>query len=423
MKKLIASILALTLATGLCACDNDKPETDETTATSGNTQLEIPQGDNFRDTFDDIEIVIPNEDSDDTMPSAPTEEENRTLVNYSVYVRNIEDYYAGNGCELECEETGKELRGAEAASYACKKLLEMDLAVVEKYKDTPYIKEYESYGLTESALDYKQVLARITTIENVLLKETGTGKDKLGNTYPICYGLWEYDKNGNVIQPFTGNDLISIMNMDTLDAAFLRNLKYERAEYIYDANGRVEATRLIDEYGSIAYIISHTYDANGNKIQDTIACQYSIEDDQIFYTYDSSNRLSQVKWIIDDYRNYTINYTYDHNSNVTDIEILKYEFHNTRYHSQYVYDDNGQLVSGVFTYHDFDYKNRLNKERKDVYTFTSDDQGRIATVDISYGHTMRVSGSTPVIFEAVTTISASCQFIYGNYYVYTPAEA
>jgi hypothetical protein len=409
MKKLIASILALILVLSLCACDNDdSAQTAEDTNIGTTTQT---QGGNDPTTE-------PSE------PSEPTAEEWDILETYCQCVCFLEDPY-GHGAEasIYVSETNENLRGIKAFQYACKKLMEMDLSVVEKYKDTPYMDELENLGSLEITRDYKKVLARISTVEDVLLTQAGTAKDRLDNSFDIQCGRWEYDKNGNVCNAYQGDTLSKILHMDALDPVFLLDYAdHYTPEYIYGADGRLEKTRMISKYGTADYVITPAYDATGMKVKDVEMDNYGGQR-EIRYTYDNEGRLVNANWAVTEYLSYSITYTYDGNGNVTDVDIWEYAFRYRRYHANYVYDAKGNLVSGVYTWHEYHNEGEyIDKERVDKYTFTTDERGRVTAVDIVYSDKMRVSGSKPVVFEASPYVSASLVCTYGTYYVYIPAE-
>ena len=197
----------------------------------------------------------------------------------------------------------------------------------------------------------------------------------------------------------------------------------EKADHIYDADGRPVQRKHYNNSGDVAYLVDIFYDDAGNKIKETVRCNAGEAD--ILYTYDDQNRLIKLSYqdsinIYNNYHEYVIDYTYDDRGN-----LLRAEKTNTYYgrivayeSDVYTYDGSGKLVSGIHTRQDL-WNDAMDTQSEDKYTFHCDDRGRILSAEVTYGDTVYVKGSPngaegEVKYNA-TYVSGTIEFVYGDY--------
>ena len=406
MKKLLAAILALIMVFSLCACEKDdsaKPNQDPTTAPSESANPSKP-----------ADPSDPSEPGEPSVPSEPTDEEWTVLEAYFDAVFDLEG--------PRSEDT---LNNSDAVEALYKKLLTLDMSVIEKYRATEYVDEVGGrIGASNLTVnwDYASVLAGFTMLEDVLVKETITRIDNLSNedtcTRPYC----KYDTEGNLVEGGHDELVYTLYALDPLDPGQRYKLEQYVPEYVYDDTGRVSQIKY-RQNEQVVYLVTATYDEAGNKVQDTI--KSNTAEEKILYEYDSNNRVISVRW--SDWYNwgshsFELDYTYDDNGNVASIFSTLYSYgylFTNPYEGdmvEYVYDTNGKVISATHTWYDYS----LNLERQDQYAFTYDDQGRIHTMSVNYGDTYWTIGNT--IRKSPEYPICNVEYIYGTYYIYTPVE-
>ena len=418
MKKLLATILAMIMALSLCACGGDDTpvakddnSSDKTTISENNNGGENEGG----------------ETEEPTLPSAPAEptgEEWDVLNDYCGIVYSmdfrredgkiIKYIYTDDGGEIK-------LTGSDAVESYYNELQEIDFSIVDKFKDTEYMYNIDNYDKYIN-MDYNAVLTGFTKVEDVLTKKAITDIDNLSNERVSTSVFGNYDADGSLIDGGHTEEVYTLRLLDPLAPGQRYELEEYTPEYVYDDAGRVSQIKYIQD-GYVQYLVTSTYDDAGNKILDTI--KSNTEEEQIIYTYDNNNRVTNVFWKnFWDYGNNaeSLDYTYDANGNVASITRTAYQAGATLDNLQewekveYTWDADGKVISATHTCT----SHYLRYEQKNQYAFAYDDQGRVLTMTINYGDTYSTYHGT--VHESPEYPIHEVEYIYGTYYIYTPAE-
>lgn len=195
----------------------------------------------------------------------------------------------------------------------------------------------------------------------------------------------------------------------------------EKADHIYDADGRPVQRKHYNNSGDVVYLVDIFYDDAGNKIKETVQCNWGQAD--IIYTYDDQNRLTQLSYpdqLGTNTQKNVITCTYDDRGNLLRADkTITYYGPIVAYESDvYTYDGSGKLVSGVHTRQNL-WNGAMDTQSEDHYTFRCDDQGRILFAEVAFGDTCYVSGSPNGsegnVANNATYVSGTFEFVYGDY--------
>ena len=295
-----------------------------------------------------------------------------------------------------------------------RELQSLDLSVIDKYLGTEVLSGDVDW-------DYAKLLSRFTILEDVPLFQYITSKDRMGNEKSDIYA-WIYAETG-LIRYEEYMAFGRKFEMIPSDPMNLFASNTEKADHIYDADGRPVQRKHYNNSGDVAYLVDIFYDDAGNKIKETVRCNAGEAD--ILYTYDDQNRLIKLSYqdsinIYNNYHEYVIDYTYDDSGNLLRSEktdryygrIVAYEI------DVYTYDGTGKLVSGIHTRQDL-WNDAMDTQSEDNYTFHCDDRGRILSAEVTYGDAVYVKGSPngaegEVKYNA-TYVSGTIEFVYGDY--------
>ena len=293
-----------------------------------------------------------------------------------------------------------------------RELQSLDLSVIDKYLGTEVLSGDVDW-------DYAKLLSRFTILEDVPLFQYITSKDRMGNEKSDIYA-WIYAETG-LIRYEEYMAFGRKFEMIPSDPMNLFASNTEKADHIYDADGRPVQRKHYNNSGDVAYLVDIFYDDAGNKIKETVQCNWGQAD--IIYTYDDQNRLTQLSYpdqLGTNTQKNVITYTYDDRGNLLRADkTITYYGPIVAYESDvYTYDGSGKLVSGVHTRQNL-WNGAMDTQSEDHYTFRCDDQGRILFAEVAFGDTCYVSGSPNGsegnVANNATYVSGTFEFVYGDY--------
>ena len=293
-----------------------------------------------------------------------------------------------------------------------RELQSLDLSVIDKYLGTEVLSGDVDW-------DYAKLLSRFTILEDVPLFQYITSKDRMGNEKSEIYA-WIYADTGLIRyeEYMASGRKFEMIPSDPMNL-FASNT--EKADHIYDADGRPVQRKHYNNSGDVVYLVDIFYDDAGNKIKETVQCNWGQAD--IIYTYDDQNRLTQLSYpdqLGTNTQKNVITYTYDDRGNLLRADkTITYYGPIVAYESDvYTYDGSGKLVSGVHTRQNL-WNGAMDTQSEDHYTFRCDDQGRILFAEVAFGDTCYVSGSPNGsegnVANNATYVSGTFEFVYGDY--------
>ena len=201
--------------------------------------------------------------------------------------------------------------------------------------------EYDKFGrLSKIAYPDGDCTSYEYDLNDRLVKVTGRDNGVTTYTYDANGNVTSCTRSNNTKTNYTYNargDLVLLENIRTnKDNALLSSYAYE-----YDANGYiVKETEKVDSY---TYVRDYTYDAAGQLIGYTEDCNGSV-----------------VKY----------SYTYDGAGNRTG--MVYYDSSNTKYWTDYVYNENNELVSETTNEYGL-----FNKVKSETTNYTYDKDGNL----------------------------------------------
>lgn len=403
-------ILVLSVALSLCACGKGTNDNGTATRKPGNGPQET------------------------MAPAEPTSEEKVFLKNYVTTVASL------NAAAAKLK-AAPYLNLDDIQKYRAE-LVALDLDAVNRWAQTEWAAwAYEQCNEPDTFsfptdFDCNAVLARFVKVEDVKLSYTRTTTDFLGNvSHPWEETVWDYFSNGTLRQvdgEFSACH-IAIEGLDMMTSVFDYH-SYNDNLREYDTDGRLVKISYYDTYqgnDKVALVRLFAYDAEGKLTTQTAKAN---NDERVYnYAYDAQGRLAKIEMVFDGglyTRTYETLYTYDTDGNLTKEELTTYNtskketFIANRYTMEYVYDASGKLVSGTYTDQSWGYNiaqgNFLNIQRVDQCAFELDSQGRVVKETVIPGSYMWVKDNTEQLPATYALIVY--ETVYGDYYVYTPAE-
>lgn len=390
--KLLTLILALAMVFTLCACDSGSNHSDD----------EDDDDDRGSHLAPAPEMPEPNEETVPTEPAEPSVPTAKEQAVLDAYCENLYNFCFSND-------------PVEQNTYY-QQLIALDLSVIDKWKNTEF--EPVEYNYHKINWDYKRALNSIIVVEDVMLKQNTSYTDFIGNVKEdYYYPAWSYNADGSV------SSVRNEMWAFELIPANPAGLPGTR-EYTKNDAGQVTEVRYGSYNGTsnftVEYLVTLTYDASGNKVKETVTDTDGDSFD-ILYTYDEANRLIQI----DCNAHYPSTYTYTYSADGKLVEA-KYSikqgilYVNTM---TYQYDASGKLVSGVMTYDAwnspfFTNEQYIERTRKNQYTFTCDEEGRIVQIDIVPGDEYYVAGqSAGEVSSKASYALETITITYGNFYI------
>lgn len=415
MKKIIAIVLSLIMALSMAACGRDEAPVEEAPK---HQETDFFQGSSME------------EPAEEEM-AEPTEEEMEALRQYSLVMKELQEFVDSGEVWVSYEKFGEEGNtdtaiGQKGLDLLYNKLTELE--AVDKWVGTQWTQEDINW-------DRQAVLDSFMVIEDVALRENKTYVDFIGNETDDVWEIqWNYDTNGAVsgssaygfgmgeddfwyydtftVQPFSG-----VVNVSG------------KPHYTYDANGMLEKV----EYGYSAEEVDavKTFTYEGGKIVGEHVMHADGEEINADYRYDGQGRLAEAEYIEGDseldMQKWVYRYEYDNRGLLSQKTLEKYRWD---YNFQddfvlditivttYTYDDAGVLTSGM-SKHMQAWSFGKPSEMPTEFTYTCDEQGRPVAVSVSCGDRI-LSETGEVVWEAEYP-ACQVQIEYGDYYIYTPA--
>lgn len=450
MKKLIAIALVTVMAMSLCACGNDNPYPeydyiDEMLAAGDyqgavNAIYELYQqnngGENNGGENNNGENNGNSEQNQQTEPPRPTDEEWTVLRQYRELYNKLLYYVEENSVYIYDEEDNY-YEGSAALGYILTQLQAIDTAVIDKWVGTEYTGTNYLSDRNGNEIDwnYNSLIAGFSKLDNVLLRQLRSYLDNMENVSTSSNVEYYYNSDGSVKRIYNQDYAFELIESNPWNLSGTQ-------EYTYDDAGRIIKIKYMDGT-NVRSIVDLTYDANGNVINEHIK-QNSGEID-ITYEYDEHNRLVKIEhpYSIGSSTIVTYTYTYDANGNMVKEEKVQHSYQerfdadivNYKYIREFTYDANGSITSGFYKYeywsYDTDYLGDgkynaipyIYREKLDQYAITTDSQGRLSTVVITYGDEVYVHGNDAgKVYDTPDYVSRTYEFVYGDYYFYNPVK-
>lgn len=432
MKKFIAMMLVLALALGLCACGGEdkyaKYDYIDEMLYNGDYEGAVQAiYDLYQQEQNNGGDVGGDAGNETTEPARPTDEERELLWEYRDIVNNLNSYVTYGSISVYVDDAWVD--GFRALAYYYGRLQELD--VVDKWVGTQYFEDNFS-GYSDINWDRQAVLDSFTIVPDMKLYQSQTKEDNMGNVSTNTRTPWDYDENGVLIRVSSPGeyyvDRISHWSNNS-DACYKE----------YDESGRL----VKETYGAstVYALVTYTYDDAGHLTNQHTKTNNGEQD--FAYTCDDQGRVVLISWEGNETNKYTIEYTYDAVGHLLREEYTFY-YYSSFYEAwtvsskkimEYVYGADGILNSGSYSEQswnfDGDYINGkwqvtgeyITQEKVNQYSYTCDGQGRVISVTVIPGNTVRVSGDNAgEILETPNYTSATIETVYGDYYIYNPGN-
>lgn len=404
MKKTISLVLAVVLCLSLVACGGVDERYTPLIECLENHDYEGAMG---------YVMMLRQEaiDNGDIVIVEPQEEDYELVNRYQRVAYFLVNYTPEGYSSLWVEEMDESIEGVEALAYAYNEL--MALEGVDQWLNSEYFSFEEGFPTDRAAL-----LARFTNIGLKPLYANRTSKDNMGNENTNDNKVFYYDENGTLTMEYKNSSAANQVWEE-----FYNNSGYYR--YTYDESGKVIETKITDRENTSVYaVVTPTYDANGYLVSETIVDNYG---EYVFnYTNDANGNRIQMDYI-NDWDNYSVYYTYDEagkliqkdkcrNSTLNDAPYV-----DTQTTTVYTYDEAGNCTALTSNYEDNDFRWENGGYVFYVYaqstktaSYTYDVDGNLMQEVWNYGETVYYNGDT----DKPSTISATVDYIYGDYYIF-----
>lgn len=422
MKKLIALTLVLMTMLGLAACGESKqPAIIYPNVNGGNVATTPSQ---------------PTQPEETLPPAEPTEEDIAALDEYVYIAESLERYDSYNTFGIYADDVY--LSGQEAFEYCYKRLGE--LSTIDKWVGTEHLSQY-NYENENINWDREELLSRFAVVEDKWLSYSKYTVDHMGNVSDsrVEYDGVAYYADGKLASLKKENELPGVRHWDTTAPYTGGEIGYRE----YDEEGKLsKITYYMDE--NIYLVRTFTYDEEGKVILET--AKDNQREKEYTYTYNEDGLLSSITWVggfwsdSTDY-GYSVSYVYDEEGRIARAERKTVHHLNSGYSvteyiniQEYAYDENGNLTGGTYTQQDWGYRSHgfgtnatydeyVDYETKDQYTYTLDEEGRVAEVLMIPGAKIYRPGTDkekvsvkPSYAEIHYTVE------YGTYYIYQVNE-
>lgn len=411
MKKLFAILLCIVMMLAMVACgsNEDNNETPNTTQNSDQNNNNTGNG--------------------ETTIVQPTAEEWEAIDKYRVIMKALNNYTEDGYISVEYSDLGidseeETVSGMDALALCYDQLTKLE--AMDKWVGTEYVSEDH---------DRQKTLANFIIVKDVLLKREVVEMDHLGNTTSTYFNEWTYNTDGTVHSaPWDGFESGTSLWRRMLTSQVETNPGQVGIStpqfYVYNTNGQVEKIEYkSDEESTVEAVRNFTYD--GNRVVSEKILYADGREETVEYTYDSDAMLIQMEHTTGNPRHrYKHVYTYEYNNQGKVVKETvseeKEDYNNEGTYEAYAttvlaytYDSNGHLASAVTT-------NRYGsgndfEVRTDNWTYTCSETGRLLNIDISCGNVVWEStGQDTGMNSSVADVKLA--FHYGDYYIYNPAK-
>ena len=428
MKKLLAVLLCIVMMLSLVACGGDEDRDETPDNVGNNAQIGDNNNENTEESTEET-----------TLPAEPTQEEREQLEEYVVTVGKLNEA-SSRGNYVDYQELYPKL---------------LELESVDAWVGTDYATwAYNAAEDDWSCVDYfdvekdwgrQAVLARFDIVKDAYLGHTVTTEDNLGNTnateHAYTRSYWsdgnvrdwkQYRSTNNFVKDLT-NSWEEIAQSDINSTCFdvFRVFKI-LGDREYDEAGRV--VKITDESaGTINALYEVIYNADGtinkivkktNKDQEEYGFNYENNGKFVTVTFTKEGNLGSYKFVIE--------YTYNDADKLIKEEMkhLSIGYKETWDQAEltefgvmeYVYDADGKLATGTYTYQDNLGDNPYSRVTNQ-YAFETDAEGRVTKVVETLGD----KETWNTLGEYIGTTKADNAKItydlhYGDFYIYTPVE-
>ena len=351
---------------------------------------------------------------------SPNAAEMRMLSQYCDIVQFLEEYDITLPQSNSLQASGINYTSHYGIRYCYEKLLEMD--EVDPWID--YCKEHYSNNY---AWDRQFYLNKFSVIEDVKL--SATQYDHYSDTQILKNNThwWYYDSKSRL-----NYEQVNQQDDFSMQLYIPRVFQSGDDYYIqYDNTGRIE--KILGQHGYYTY--TPNYDTSGRITSMTVQDGNKIR--TIQYTYDGAGHLIRTEMFgsIIASGNYLIEYTYDTDGNlIRKVETFYNGSTNSAYEpevyirckeiTEYHYNADGILKKASFTeqfFDDFFGQYALKYQTQDEYTFSYDQQGRLARYDIVYGDKYIMSGDEKGQLKWDNPVESGYVVItYGDFIYYEP---
>lgn len=402
MKKIIAIILSIVMLLSLAACGGNDSAAPSAEKGVFAENKKAPKGE-------------------------PTEEELEQIRRYCIIMDNLGNLERGGEVLFYYEKFGMDAEvpmemGQKALSLLYEQLTQLE--AVDKWAGTQWADD------PSINWDRQAVLDSFTVIEDVLLAETKTNIDFVGNPEDTSLETrWDYDVNGRLCRSGTYGAIEGHNDFWYYDS-FTQQLESNPAavwhapHYYYDDQGRIEKI----EYGSgedVEAVMRFTY--TGDRVASTQTVHAYGKEGNAVYTYDAQGYLAQIEYTEEEEKYKRIyHYEYDGRGNVLSehLETYRWDYYDDVYVlsdellTTYTYDDSGVPTDGVCKQIK-DWNGQVS-EMASEFVYTCDTQGRPVAVTVTcFDRVIPATGETVWEKEYL-----SCEVVieYGDYYIYNPAQ-
>jgi uncharacterized protein YuzE len=311
---------------------------------------------------DDSQAQNPDGDQDEN--DSPLEQQ---YCEIKEFLSRYNSYYISNPAGLYDYEANVTLNDREALLFAYNWLLSH-----RGYKDSA------------------AYLANFVTVEGALTEITRKTVDAFGQTSEIAYSTYSYDANGECFEMSELHDFFVFLRVSGISKNHIKECRYDDKGKIigidlYHASGA--SINGIDRE-TLGTRITLEYDGNGNIIKSDFLKNDGKSWSNTF-TYNDRNQL-----VMADYNGslefsfnlnvlpniYVAEYEYDQNGNLIKEIRNGTSTQNPIYKAEYIYNEYGQIKEENINY--LHIMIRVDIKR----TYTYDDNGRIATIDVIDGN-------------------------------------
>lgn len=377
MKKVLLVVMSIIMALNLCACGGKK--------TSGNGGF---------------------------LSSEPTEQEKEVIDTYAKMLNALDGYVEDGSIGIYDVEIQEDVWGAQALEYCYKTIQELE--DVDKWIGTEYLSDTRTR---------QEVLDAFTIVKGVKLQESTVELDHFGEAVRDAeITTYSYNEKGIVVEEdmernYVGNfsSLLGVKNHYFIYGILGKFNDYgSDITYNYDDAGQV-IEYMVDQ----KLRITPNYDDSGRITSLVLVDREEGPVTTLSSVYDNQNRLIKMEGAYGRGEEYdqsvVFTYSYDDKGNLvkevqSDISInLRYgRVFEEKYEIEYVYDKEGNVISGVCNYLTTSATHNSTTSFSTVYN----DEGRLLTINSEYDSHDTLNEQHDTKYRTDIT--------YGDLYLYNP---